>query len=329
TSLPPETTPRGERNQVIDLMKGLLIIGMVLSHVHSGLNLSVPWLDPRRGIPQLTIFSGLFFAFGYGTYKAYLEKTTIPYRRLVLNIIRILLAYYLCVIAYEFFNDHVLSLKSLLSIVQLDFLVPYTEFLLAYVIILILVLIIPRIFNTVARKDILFWPVMGGLLIASLFDYTQNTSVWLSLVIGSETITSYPVVQYLPLYLMGIYFAQRQIRFSWKFLAGAILAIAGFLVFRGNGQVSRYPPSFFWIVGSMGAVYVCYLISHLIFFITPLQKPLVDIGRHALYWMVMSDLFIFSISTVLKNIPLPSYWVAGIIIGIFFCIAYLSFLARK
>lgn len=322
----------GQRNPVLDLMKGLLIVGMVFSHVDKGLNLNMPWLDSTRGILQLTIISGLIFSFGYGTYKAYLEKAIIPRRRMVLNILRILVAYYLCAFAYEFFNEHALSLKSLLSIVRLDFLVPYAEFLLTFIIILILLLIVPRFFYTVTRKDAIFWPVMGGLLITTFFDHTQIKSVFLSLLIGSETITSFPVVQYLPLYLLGIYFAQRQILFSWKFLAGAILAIVAFLVARENGLTGRFPPSIFWIIGSMGAVYICYLIAHLLIhlnFLALLAKPLMDIGRHTLYWLVMSNLLIFSASQVLKSMTLPSYWVAGIIFGSFFYITFLSSLARK
>ena len=321
--------PKRGRNLVLDLMKGLLISGMVLSHVNNGLSLNIPWLAPRMGILQLSIFSGLFFTFGYGTYKAYLEKITIPRRRIVLNILKILVAYILSALAYGFFQEHALSLKYLLSIVRLDFLDIYTKFLLTYMIILILLLITPRLFITVTRKEAIFWPVMGGLLMTTFIDYTQIKTVFLSILIGSETIASFPVIQYLPLYLLGIYFAQRQIQFSWKFLAGAILAIGAYLIARENGLDRRFPPSFFWIIGSMGAVYGCYLISQLLIQISFLAKPLMDIGRHALYWLVMSNLLIYSMSPVLKYITLPSYWVAGIELGCFFCIAFLSILARK
>lgn len=324
-----DDSPQGKRNPVIDLMKGLLISLMVLSHVHSGLNLNIPWLDPRRGVLQLTIFSGMIFAFGYGTYKAYLEKTILPRRHMLINILKILFAYYLCAIAYGFFYENSLSLNSILLILRLNSLAIYTEFLLPYAILLILILIVPRLFIFITKKDVIIWPVVAVLLITTFLNYSQIHSVILSLFIGSNTITSYPVVQYMPLYLLGIYFGQRQIRFSWKFLAGSILAIAAFIIGQINGLDSRFPPSFFWIVGSMGAVYVCFLLAHLLFYIKFLAIPLVDIGKRSLYWLVMSNLFIFSTAQVFGLITLPWYWIAGIIIGCFLVIAYISILPRK
>jgi hypothetical protein len=318
-----------KRNHILDLMKGLLIIAMVFSHIQRELNLDMPWLVSNRWMLELLIFSGLIFAFGYSTCKAYMEKEETPRRRMFLNIIKILAAYYLCAIAYKFFNQHSLSLKAIFSTLRLDALVPYTEFLLSYLIIMILILIVPRFFYGIARKDAIFWPSLAVLLVVGLFDFTQVKSVWLSLLVGSGSITSFPVVQYLPLYLLGIYFAQRQIRFSWKFLVGAILALSVFLFAHMHGLDTRFPPNIFWIVGSMGAVYLCYLVSHLIFFLGFLAKPLMDVGRHTLYWLVASNIFMLSTEEVAKYITFPTYWIAGIIFAGFFYIAFLSFLARQ
>ncbi len=199
----PKEVSLGGRNPVLDLMKGLLIALMVISHVHTGLNLNIPWLDPRRGVLQLTIFSGFIFAFGYGTYKAYLAKPILPRRRIIINILRILGAYYICAIAYGFFYDHSLSLSSILLALRLKSLVFFTEFLLPYAIILILILFVPRMFIIVTQKNAIFWPVIAGLLITTFFNYSQIHSVLPSLIIGSNTITSYPVVQYMPLYFNG------------------------------------------------------------------------------------------------------------------------------
>jgi hypothetical protein len=322
-------SPLGRRNPVLDLMKGLLIALMVISHVHDGLNLSIPWLDPRRGVLQLTIFSGFIFAFGYGTYKAYLAKPVLPRRRMIINILRILGAYYICAIAYGFFYDHSLSLSSILLALRLKSLVIFTEFLLPYTIILILILFVPRLFLIVTQKNAIFWPVIAGLLVTTFFNYSQIHSVLLSLIIGSNTIISYPVVQYMPLYLMGIYFAQRQIRFSWKFLGGAILAIAIFIIAHINGWDIRFPPSIFWIVGSMGAVYVSFLLAHLLYYVKFLAVPLIDMGKRTLFWLLMSNLLIFATAQEFRLISLPWYWNAGIEIGCLLVIGYISTLRRK
>jgi peptidoglycan/LPS O-acetylase OafA/YrhL len=321
-------SPHSGRVLVLDLLKGLLIIGMIFSHVQAELSLSISWLNSARWMIQLVVFSGFLFAFGYGTSKAYLEKATLPRRRILISIARILTAYLLSAFAYVFFDQHVVSFKSLLSIARLDTLAPYAEFLLTFVIILILILIVPQFFRTVARKDFVFWPVMVGLLIVASADYAQNKSVLLSLWIGSKSITSFPVLQYLPLYLFGIYFAQHKIHFSWKFLVGACFVLVVFIVARQYGLTSRFPPSVFWIAGSMGAVYLCYLISHPLLQVEILAKPLIDVGQHSLSWYLMSNLIIYSAQPVLRNITLPFHWVAAILIGVYFCIAFLSYLAR-
>lgn len=319
----------GKRVVALDVMKGLLIVTMVFFHTYSGFNLHVPGLFEDRWFTHLAIFSGLLFAFGYSTYKAYLEKPVLPRRHIFLNVLRIAAAYVLCAFAYMVFELRILSLNTLLSLIRLDSLIYITEFLLTYAILLILLLLVPQLFRLLPRKDFLFWPVIAGLLLTTFIDYSQVESIYLALFIGSKTVTTYPIVQYLPFYLLGVYFAQRQIRFSWKFLAGAAAALAVFLIARQHGLTNRFPPSFFWMVGSLGAVYLAYLIALFLSRLGFLQRPLADVGRHTLYWLVMSNLIIYSMSTMMKTRSLPLHWVAVILFGSIFYIAFLGSLARK
>lgn len=248
----------GKRVITLDVMKGLLIMTMVIFHIYGGLNLSITGFFEDRWWSQATIFSGLLFAFGYSAYKAYLEKPSLPQRRILFNVFRILAAYAFCAFAYMVMEEHRFSLQYLLSLLKLDFMVYIAEFLLTYALLLLLLLAVPGFFRQIPRKDFLFWPVVVGLLLTTFIDYSQIKSVYLALFIGSESVTTYPLVQYLPFFLFGVYFAQRQIRFSWKFLAGALLALAVFLIARQHGLTERFPPSFFWMVGSLGTVYLAY-----------------------------------------------------------------------
>jgi fucose 4-O-acetylase-like acetyltransferase len=324
-----EQMMQGKRVLALDVLKGLLILRMVFAHARLRFNLDMSWLASSEWIFQVTVFSGLFFAFGYGTYKAYLEKGEPPRRHIIYNIIKILLAYVLCGFVYGVFQLHVLSLQFMISLVRLDFLFYGSEFLLTYVIVLILLLIVPNFFRVVTRKDAIFWPVIAGLLFTTLIDYSQIKSISLGVLIGTETASSFPVVQYLPLYLLGIYLAQRRNHFSKFIFAGSIVSIIVLFIAHKNGLVGRFPPTFYWIFGSLGMSYLLFLFSHFIARVNFLQKPLADVGRHALYWLVMSNLIIYTMSNTLSKIVLPSYWVAIIIFGIYFSIAFLNNLAKN
>ncbi len=323
---PPEP---GKRVVMLDVMKGLLIVAMVFSHTQAGLNLKFPWPVPDKWPLQILIFPGLLFAFGYSVYKAYLEKPVLPWRHILRNVFRILAAYALCAFAYMVFEERIFSLRYFLSLLRLDLVIYIAEFLLTYAILLLLLLVVPWFFRHIPRRDFLFWPVVTGLLLTTFIDYSQVKSVYLGLLIGMQPVTTYPAVQHLPFFLFGIYFAQRQIRFSWKFLAGALLALAVFLIARQYGLTNRFPPSFFWMVGCLGAVYLAYLTALLLSRLDFLQKPLADVGRHTLYWFLMSNLIIYSLATTMKTITLPVHWTAIIVLGSVFVIAFLGSLARK
>ena len=330
-----DTSPAGAppvpagRNHAIDLMKGLLVIAMILSHIQAGLYLPMPWLEPWRWVIQLVAFSGFMFAFGYTTCKAYLDRPVLPWRHMLITLLKILIAYLLTAFAYGFFNDHQLSVKFMLSVIRFDTLARNGEFLLTYIVILILLLIIPGFFRFVVRKQALFWPLVGVLLLTTFIDYSRIHSAFLSIFIGIKTMPSFPVVQYMPLYLFGVYFARRNIRFSWKYLAGSLLALAAFLVAQAYGWVSRFPPTLLWIIGSMGIVYLCFLISFPLTHLNFLGKPLMEIGKHTLYWLVMSNLFIDVMYGVLRLITLPAYWVAILVIAGYVSIGFLSYLSRN
>lgn len=325
----PALPEPGKRVIALDVMKGLLIITMVIFHISSGLNLNLAGLFEDRWWSQTAIFSGLLFAFGYSTWKAYLEKPVLPRGRILFNIFRILAAYALCAFAYMVLEVRIFSLQYFLSLLKLDLMVYIAEFLLAYALVLLLLLVAPQFFRILPRKDFLFWPVAGGRLLTAFIDYSQVKSVYLALFIGSESVTTYPVAQYLPFFLFGTYFAQRQVRFSWKFLAGAVAALGVFLIARQHGLTNRFPPSFFWLFGSLGTVYFTYLIAMFLARLNFLQKPLADVGRHTLYWFLTSNLIIYSLATTMKTVTLPIHWTAIILLGSIFFIAFLGSLARK
>ena len=140
-----EQPTAGRRVTALDVMKGLLILRMVFSHFYTGMGFKADWLTPTEWFFQVVVFSGLVFSFGFGSYKAYLVKETLPRRHIILNIIKILLSYAICGVTFEIFKLHRLSLQLILSIVTLETYIPMAAFLLSYALLLFLVLIIPGV----------------------------------------------------------------------------------------------------------------------------------------------------------------------------------------
>ena len=95
-----------ERNFSIDIFKGLLVIGMVLVHIMQFF--SDPSISPSVeyviNIGNVITFSGFVFCFGYVAEISYLEKDLKSvYKKIIKNIIKTLIAFYVSGSAYQLF----------------------------------------------------------------------------------------------------------------------------------------------------------------------------------------------------------------------------------
>jgi hypothetical protein len=319
----------GKRNTALDVMKGLLILRMVFSHFYTGLGFDATWLTSTEWIFQVVIFSGLIFSFGFGTYKAYLEKETFPRRHIIINIIKILLAYVICGITYEIFKMQRISLEYILSIFTLETSIYLAEFLLTYALLLFLVLIIPTAFKWVTSTWKYFYPAIVLFLLTTFIPTPARDSNLLGLLIGNGSRVCFPVLQYLPLFLFGNYLAQKRNIFSLPLMLGSLVSLILLFIAQQNGLLTRYPPSFFWILGSMGIVYIVFLFSHLIARVGFLRKLLADVGSRTLYWYLLATVIVYTTSDRIGNFILPRYWEIILMAGLFFFIAFVSILTRK
>jgi hypothetical protein len=120
----------------------------------------------------------------------------------------------------------------------------------------------------------------------------------ISQLIGGQGFIAYPVIQYLPLFLLGIFQARHSDQFNARIYFG--LAIAGVLlyimfIFFGN-PLLRFPPSAGWIVCSAGIFFFYAWFAHLVNakFPSLIQKYLNAVGQNVLAYLLLSNVVLFT-----------------------------------
>lgn len=173
-------------------------------------------------------------------------------------------------------------------------------------------------FVWISNRTILFWIVSLLLLATTWIDYSRFDSSYVGLLVGTIHFPTFPVLQYMPFYLTGIYFAKYRIGFQWKYLLislfGTILFIY-YLITNDLRLPDRFPPSIYWIVGSTFFLYMYYL------FTKSLDKwgkglGIIRImGENVLFYLLMSNVFIFSLKSAL-DLFIIDPWV-GLLLTVF------------
>jgi hypothetical protein len=317
-------TIKHNRDVGIDVFKGLLIIGMILAHVIGvvGNRLVSPLNEMKYGV-ELVAFSGFLFCFGYGVQLAYFSSPSIPCRRVLITCIRLVIAFYISAISYELLiNSSPLGLDGVLSILTLSHIPPVSEFLLNFPLTLLLVLLLIKPIGYVLRSRPRFFVVTTLLLGTTFFPYGLITSPQLGLLVGiSPTIFySYPVVQYLPLFVLGMYFARYPITGSRRLALVGGLGVGAFLIYQQlTGRPTRFPPSLGWVLGSIPFVWVGYVAARRLAAIEVFARLLAPIGANALSFFLLSNILIFALKSSFRALvagPELCYFITLVVVAV-------------
>ena len=123
-----------KRDTSIDNYKGILVVLMVLAHIIQFFPLNL-LTNIFSQYVNLTTFSGFMFCFGFVCYKAYINrhynKSTFL-KKMIKNFIRTIIAYYISAIGYCVFVENAFNFKNLIKIIFLWKIEGYSEFLLSF-----------------------------------------------------------------------------------------------------------------------------------------------------------------------------------------------------
>jgi hypothetical protein len=309
----------------IDYMKSMLVIGMILAHSFQLLskNEGNYWLFST--LINLFTFSGFFFCYGYVFFLSYFSKNKNKVKKnIIATACKTLVAYYIV----AFFSLSLIYIRyikvdfefSFINIfrVLLLFEIPfYTEFLLSFFLITIIAFLFFDKFVLLAENRISLFSIIGICLVwACLAPTNLFLNNQLALLVGTSSYSAFPVIQYLPFFLVGILFSKYGVPVN---LSGFCLSLIGTFIFViyvyiNKNLPSRFPPSIFWILGSTGILYSLFAIAKFLEYQNIVFNFIISIGSNALIYLVLSNIMIFSLSKRFDTFPIIALAIGGLII---------------
>jgi len=294
-----------KRDSAIDIMKAILILEMVLVHVVSVLGNADARtkLDEVRTITYLVSFSGFLFCFGYTSQLAYFSREP-GYKRILVNVIRIFIAYYISSFANLLFYEKLYSTADFVSVLTFSKIPRLSEFIPGFALAILAGVLFYKGIQALLKRPYIFFAVCGALLLTTFLPAQNIKYAQAGLFVGipMQTAVTFPIVPFFPLYLMGMYFARHHIHPSWVL---SIFGMIAFFIYKYIfGAPDRFPPDFLWIFFSIFFVFGWYLLSIYLSRWGFLLKLLTPIGANTLFYLLMSNILIFAFHGILTKLEL-------------------------
>ncbi len=332
---PAKTIPA--RQTAIDYMKAFLVIGMIIAH-------ALQLLSTPRGVlwlfsvcVNLITFSGFLFCFGYVFYTAYLSRPAQQVTgKMMKTAWKTLMGYYVSAFAslvllsshftHKPYSPSYQTVFDLLCLIRIPW---YSEFLLAFFLLTILTrLFFEPIKQLLEKRWALLTISAGCLLLAAWLPPDLRLGNAVGLLIGTSDDTVYPLVQYLPIFLAGLYFSKNRITWNRTAFCLSLLGSGLFVWYyvRVGSLPLRFPPSWYWLVGSYGVLYGYYLLANWLNQKEVIIPVLLTMGRHTLLYLLLSNIFLFALS---DHIVVSPFAALGFGVGILMVITFIVGLVNQ
>jgi hypothetical protein len=288
-------SPTSNRAADLDLLKTLLVVGMVGAHV---IQLITFRARPEAAIfaeyANLVSFSGFLFAFGIGLGLPKPEGRKRSLWRQLRPSLLLLLAVYASSFAFALLVDRKkLDTQLILDVVTMQRLFGWSEFLATFFMLSLLTLVARPALLAIGRNP---WLLAAATLacLATTFYSTGAIVPLLPTLVSHNGFANFPLLPYLPWFLLGIWYGSHPVR-AWHFVPA--LAMSGYLygVTMQTGQFpNRFPPTILWIVGP-AAILLAYLwLCRFVAARVRLPDVLLTPGRHVLSFLVLSNIGFFA-----------------------------------
>lgn len=285
------------RDDGIDLLKGLFVIGMVWGHLVDLWSTTNGRAGNIYYALSIVTFSGFLFCFGYAMQLSY-SRGRLTLTHALSNTARILIAFYISGIAYELIvHAKDWTPQDLGNVLIIKTLPELSEFLPAFALTSLIGSLLMRPLNWIIAS----WPRLGLtlflLLLTTLLPFGWVQSPQLCLLIGCEQnlFTSFPVLQYFIFFLLGMAVAQKNFRFSWIMPIVGVAALGIYLYFHfTQGMARRFPPDLKWILGGLTFLILWYSAARLLERVPLIRDLLVPIGRNTLFYYLFTNLLFFA-----------------------------------
>lgn len=295
-----------KRNRAIDYEKGVIVFVMVWDHVLAYFGNGDA--HPEQSAIMMAIcsmaFSTFVFAYGRSVFLAYYSrdlKTAVP--RMLGSAARSYLAFCISGIANNVLcQGKDFSRNVVKKVILLKDIPSMSEFLVSFAILAVLALVLYVPMKKMLEHKRAFWAVAALLLLSTFIPYERIKSVHLGLLIGSKRFYLFPVLQYFPLFMAGLYVEKYGMnrKCVWFGLATALTSVSAIYT-AVHGQPERFPPTLLWIImPALGIVLLDRLAEQFSrwteakSWAARLMSPVENMGRNSLYYLVTSNLLLFA-----------------------------------
>lgn len=320
------------RSLPIDVVKGVLTLGMVFAHAIQLLNSEAN--SVLNGVSQFTnlvSFSGFNFCFGYAAWLAYLSKDKLPWGPIAKTAAKCYFAFLISGLGFmALMKGEILDSALILKIALVRMVPGYSEFLISFALVIIISGVLAPIVSWCLSEK---WRIAVACLICGLFSVVPlgvDHDPYVGLLIGGTEYGYFPVVQYMPLFLLGAYAAKHGLKAGARLLLISVAAVIGYAaLIKLQVRVNRFPPSLIWIVASAALFYVYYCVAAWLSERGPriFIKYLNLVGQNVLLYLLASNLVIFAAVALGGRNRLSAVGTLGVFVGMMVTLLYFQYIS--
>lgn len=281
----------------LDILKTVLVYGMVAAHLIQLASLRLPqgaaWFS---GYIDLITFSGFMFAFGVGVGLPKPESAK-PVGARIWPALVMLGAVYVSSVGYVVLVARQPLAPVLTDLVTLRVLFGYSKFLASFFVLYLVIALARPVLVGIGETPRTLVAVSMLCLAGTLVTTGANIPL-IGAVVGSTNYASFPLLAYLPWFLVGIHFGSTGRRPDWLDLLAGFAASAplAYFLWRTGEMPQRFPPSLLWVIGPGFVLMIYWWVSRLLGRLWPQAAFfLLAPGRHVLAALVISNLAVFGI----------------------------------
>lgn len=314
------------RAAYLDLLKAILTVGMLFVHlVQLTDSTPAPLAILASLYLNLITFSGFMLAFGIGIGLSQGSPATLGLR--IATPALLYVAYSASSFAYiTLVYNAAIGRKETFDVLGLRHLYGYSEFLASFFLLSLVTSFLRPILFRLSDNAFLLAVCIAVSVIASLIEPSTPDVPIIGTLIGSMNYATFPLIQYMPWFVLGVYYSRQESPVGWKTWSAAIVATGafGYYVVSFHMFPQRFPPSFVWTFGSALPLLIYLQACRWITTLFAMPNWLLAPGRHVLLFLIASNAVFFVVVFVLGKQPSGLSQAVGGTLGLFVMILALS-----
>lgn len=299
-----------KRNRAIDYEKGIIVAAMVFCHVlqHFGNTGSFPEQSGLILAVCAMAFSTFVFAYGRSVLIAYYNrdfKTAAP--RMLGSVVRSYLAFCISGVAQKVLcGEKNFSMSVVRRVFVLEDIPGMSEFLAAFAVLGLVALALYWPLKKLLEHKKAFWIVAFACFFTSFIPYEYIRDARLGLLIGTEKFYLFPVLQYFPFFMAGLYVSKygMEKRPVWLAVSGVLTAVSVVYTIV-CGEPGRFPPTLLWLTMPCFGIVLLDMLAEVVnrwtaqrAWAAKAAAPVENMGRNSLYYLLTSNLILFAITNM-------------------------------